>query len=134
MKAIFRLALGLCVVAVGAVLAAPPLPTHEVTTEFYANAQRTELVGESFVSCSGVTVKWGRTTPFKERSSEACDNGHPTSAPTASLLLRQDPIAVCKRRCSRQFPVQNCQPDGKDACALRAECEAACDALPVNRK
>lgn len=54
----------------GVVLA---LPANEVTTTYYSNAARTDVVGEKTLFCQGGTSKWGRVTRWYERSSTPCN-------------------------------------------------------------
>jgi hypothetical protein len=54
----------------GVVLA---LPANEVTTTYYSNAARTEIVGEKTLLCQGGISKWGNVTQWYERSSISCN-------------------------------------------------------------
>jgi hypothetical protein len=105
---------------------------QEVTTEFYSDATKAKLVGETIVGC-GVHRKWGKRTSFIEHSSSPCDGARVkigTSIAETSLLHR-DPVAACKLRCNR-IHVQVCPrptPEQPECVQPRFTCLAACDQL-----
>lgn len=53
---------------------ADALPSNEVWTEFYNNAQHTTLIGERAIFCSGGRYQWGSTSIYKITYSTPCWN------------------------------------------------------------
>lgn len=105
------------------------LPPNEVTTEYYADATHSRLVGESILSCAGGIRKWGHKTRFQLKTSDPC--GKRVAAgpiPAAHFLMHHNPVGVCHRKCQIKHPVTACGAD--EVCnEARMACEQACDLL-----
>ncbi len=106
------------------------LPSNEVTTEFYKEAQRQTLVGERILSCSGGLHTWGKVTRFTLRSSEPCGPRHLGGSVNAERMLFRLNGLSCEQKCARRFPRRICGPDETDCDAGRQECLAACKPPP----
>jgi hypothetical protein len=105
------------------------LPPNEVTTEYYAGADHSKLVGETILSCSGGVHKWGHSTPFKLKSSDPCGRRVATDRiPAARFLMHRDPVAACHFRCQANSHPTMCGAD--EVCnEKRKACDDACDLL-----
>jgi hypothetical protein len=102
------------------------LPSNEVTTEFYKEAQHQTLVGERILSCSGGLHAWGQVTRFTLRNSEPCGLHHLSGSVNAERMLFRLHGLSCEQKCARRFPLRVCGPDEADCDAGRLECIAAC--------
>jgi hypothetical protein len=121
--------LSLFLVALAMSASARALPPNEVTTEYYADATHSRLVGESILACGGGIRKWGHKTRFQLKTSDPCGKRVAAgSIPAAHFLMHRDPVGVCRRKCEIKYPVTTCGAD--EVCnQARAECEQACDLL-----
>ena len=88
-------------------LAAQARPNSEVTTEFYSDQAKSNLVGERILTCGGGVAKWGRQSGFSAKSSAPCGPGRRVGTSiAASSILHHDPRAACVARCNR-MPLVN---------------------------
>ena len=103
------------------------LPSNEVTTEFYKEAQHQTLVGERILSCGGGLHTWGQVTRFTLRSSEPCGPHHLGGSVNAERMLFRLHGLSCGQKCANRFQLTTaCPPEETDCDARRLECLAAC--------
>lgn len=69
------------VAALGISLTAHALPANEVTTTYYSDRSKIEVVGEVILYCTGQKSQWGRRTPYGTQTSEPCHQGPPPPPP-----------------------------------------------------
>lgn len=54
-------------------------PTNEIDTTFYSDANKTTVVGESVLFCTGKHSSWGTSTEYKDVATMPCTGGGPCS-------------------------------------------------------
>lgn len=71
-------------------MVARALPSNEVTTLYYSDANKTQVVGGRILLCSGEKGSWGRSTQYISRESEPCRPSRPpqTSNPPCEFLAK----------------------------------------------
>lgn len=52
---------------------AQALPSNEVTTTYYSDASKTDVVGERILLCSGGWISWGIKTSYATQYSVSCN-------------------------------------------------------------
>ena len=83
-----------CLLGVSIPVAALALPSQEVTRTYYSNANKTEVVGGSILSCYGGRATWGRVTRYVTVSSEPCAGGGGSRGPRVPCEFRADPTCL----------------------------------------
>ena len=76
----------------------------DVTTTFYADAAKTQWVGEIELTCGGGIIKFGHRSPFSTQTSDSCLPGRMSQSTLSRFKgVRFDRVAACRNACVVRF-------------------------------